>query len=41
MVDSNGIVTSVEKAAAAYKEIYDRMGKTGEQTASSLNKVYA
>ena len=41
MIDNQGMITNIENAAQAYKAIYDKMRQTGEQTATSLNKVYA
>lgn len=41
MIDSSGMVANIENMAAAYKAIYDKMGKTGESTAAQLNEVYA
>ena len=40
-VDENGLVSSVEKMANAYKAIYNQMKSTAGRTQTDLNKVYA
>ena len=41
MIDEQGLVTNITNVVEAYKEIYERMNKSGDQTASQLNSVYA